>query len=279
MKYGRNFLQNPLMAHCAGKDTLMKRLLLVEGLPGTGKTTTAHRLSAHFAAKGEAVRTLLEGDARIPTNFYETAGVPAAAFDALLARHPDIPEEHWAIAARTAHYVFVRLDACAGFLADALRPWDMGDEFNRQITVAQYIPCALERVDHWVAASLSDASTTLIDSGFLQNPLNELLFRGASDGEASAFIQGIAQRLAPLHPLCFYLQRESAQAALSFARQAKGPAWADGVDALLRQTGFADFFERRFALERALLPCVPHVVCAVHASDWSDVDRQIRRLA
>lgn len=256
----------------------MKQLILVEGLPGTGKTTTTQRLSEHFASKGEKVTTLFEGDEQIPCDFYETAGIPVEVFDAFRAQHPEAADNCWGITLRTKNYVFLRLDRCTAFIADAFRKWDMGDELNREISVAQYMPCALERVDNWVASNLDNANIVIIDSGFLQNPINEMLFRMASDDEVCSFIQDIAKKLMPLNPMCFYLKRESAEIAIEFAKQAKGQGWSNRVDNMLEEAGCPNLFEHRFGLELSLLPCIPHTVCFVTGNDWGEVDRQIQKL-
>ena len=53
----------------------MKRLILIEGLPRTGKTTIAQWLSVTFTHKGIKNLLFLEGDERIPCDFFETAGI------------------------------------------------------------------------------------------------------------------------------------------------------------------------------------------------------------
>jgi len=205
------------------KDRIMKQLILVEGLPGTGKTTTAQSIFERLAAKGEKATVLFEGDERIPCDFYEMAGIPIDEFAPFRARHSDIPDELWGISLQTSNYVYLRLDKCSDFVADAFRKWDMGDECNKQVGVAQYISCASERLDHWASSSMDNQDVVIIDSGFLQNPINELLFRNAADDEIRSFITGIAETLKPLHPFCLYLCRESAQAAVFFAKQPRDP--------------------------------------------------------
>lgn len=255
----------------------MKQLILVEGLPGTGKTTATQRITEHLASKGINAAPLLEGDSEIPCDFYETAGVPIEEFETFCASHPEVADNLSGISLRTMNYVYLRLDRCSEFVADTFRKWDMGDELNQQVSVAQYIPCALERIDHWVAANLDNENTVIIDSGFLQNPINELLFRGAYDAQVCSFIQNIAERFMPLHPMCFYLKRESAKIAIDFAKQAKGPDWAARVDTMLQEAGCSDLFEHRFELELKLLPSLSHIICSILGEDWSDMDRNIEK--
>ena len=255
----------------------MKQLILLEGLPGTGKTTATRTLFDCLSPIREDAFAFFEGDERIPCDFYEMAGIPAKEFDSFHDLHSGIAKELLAVSMRTANYVYLRLDRCSEFIASTFRKWDMGDEHNQQVDVLHYVACALERLDYWVSLNACNESTVIIDSGFLQNPINELLFRGASDEVVRSFMQETMKRVKFFNPFCFYLRRESAEAAMSFARQAKGDAWSAGIDALLEMPGCANFFERRFKLELDLLPFMPHIICSVQGNDWTDFERQAER--
>lgn len=74
---------------------------------------------------------------------------------------------------------------------------------NQQVSVEQYISCALERIVQWTACNIENENIVIIDSGFLQNPVNELLFRKASDDVILSFIQQMAEIVRPLNPICF----------------------------------------------------------------------------
>lgn len=256
----------------------MKQLILIEGLPGTGKTTATKRISEHLASKCEKVVTLYEGDERIPCDFYEMAGIPIDEFEAFRTRHLETADELWAISLRTTNYVYLRLDKCSDFIADTFRKWDMGDERNQQVSVAEYMPCVLERLDSWVASNIDSEDIVVIDSGFLQNPINELLFRKASDGEVHSFIKSIIEKFKLLNPVCFYLKRESAEAAISFAKRAKGHDWSSRIDSMLAELACPNLFEHRFELELKLLPSISHIICSIRDEDWSDMDRHIEKI-
>jgi len=108
----------------------MESLILIEGLPGTGKTTLAKWLSDKFSSKGIDNLLLLEGDERIPCDFYETAGVPSAQFEKLCAGNPDVSNELYAISHKTENYYYLRIDKSPKAVEPLLRLHDIGDGSN-----------------------------------------------------------------------------------------------------------------------------------------------------
>lgn len=256
-----------------------KKLILLEGLPGTGKTTIIKWLAENLLEKGKQVTLLFEGDSQIPCDFYETAGVPKAVFDDICAKNPEVADILFKQGLFAVGYVFLRIDELPEFLQNILRCWDMGDEMNQKVTVEEYIPCALARLDYWVQSMKNECGVTLIDSGFLQNPINELLFRGATDTQVQTFIKEIAIRFQPLHPFCVYLYRSNAKDSIRFAEKVKGQEWAHRVQNLLCQLGYENHFDHRFELEMRLISTdlIPGICCQIIDDDWTYVKELITK--
>ena len=254
----------------------MKNLILIEGLPGTGKTTISKWLSDFLIKQGESVILLNEGDERIPCDFYETAGMPRNEFELLCSSNPSEQKLLFEMAIRTKSYVFLRIEKCPSHIAEKIKRWDIGDGSNQAVTAADYIPCALERLQHWVNANAEGTETIIMESGYLQNPINELLFRHATSDEVRRFINAITEVIKPLNPVCIYLQRDTAEQAIEFAKSVKGTGWAERVDGLLKQSGCEDLFQRRFQLEFELLKNIKNVTCHVHGNNWDDAKNVIR---
>ena len=127
-----------------------------------------------------------------------------------------------------------------------------------------------------MANNIND-TVLVLDSAFLQCPINEMIFRGASDEEAISYIQSIAEITKPYDPLCIYLRRQSAEIAIDFAKVVKGEQWAKGIEGMA-ETNFSDLFNRRFKLEQMLLSSIPSFVCNINGNDWSDAEVKIQRI-
>jgi adenylate kinase family enzyme len=240
-------------------------LVLVEGLPGTGKTTLSNRLFKLFTDKNMQVELLLEDNEKSPSDFYNIAGIPKSEFTSFVNVVCPV--------AKTENYVFVNLGHYADETANQLQRYNIGDEFNKFITAQEYARCTLEKWQNW-ANSYIKKSVIILDSAYMQNPINEMIFRKAADWEVEAYIKSISEILKQLNPICVYLRRENAKTSIDFAKAVKGEQWAKGIDGLA-DIGCADLFERRFILENKLLSLMSNIVCNVINYDWSEIESKI----
>jgi len=245
-----------------------RKLILIEGLPGTGKTTLSDTLFQYLRNQNKPAVLLQEAD-NIPSNFSGIVGVPHHALEGALNNLDYIT--------KTENYTFFDLisnnpDEETHAL---LHPYDLGDALNTHISAQQYAHITLEWWRYWVNKNIGD-HTLIIESAFLQCPINEMIFRKASDADVTTYIHAIAEIIRPFDPICIYLRRQSAEAAINFAKKVKSEAWGTRVDAFLAALDCTNVFERRFTLEQSLLPLVDHIVCDINGHDWSDVEVKLQ---
>jgi hypothetical protein len=167
----------------------------------------------------------------------------------------------------------VNLGHCANETANQLQRYNIGDEFNKFITAQEYARCTLEKWHNW-ANNYIKKSVIILDSAYMQNPINEMIFRKATDSEVETYIKSISEILKQFNPICVYLRRENAKTSIDFAKAVKGEQWAKGIDGLA-DIGCADLFERRFVLENKLLSLMPNIVCNINNYDWSEIESKI----
>ncbi len=248
----------------------MGRLILIEGLPGTGKTTISQWLFDLLQSKGESFTLLFEDDKRIACNFYYIAGVPK---DIFYNSFSDKITSFDSINKKTENFVYCRIDKAPKDIRQELSRWDIGDEFNKELSLQEYIECTLEWWENWVNDNTEQQ--IIMDSAFMQCPINEMIFRKATNAQIKSYISVIADLLKPFSPVCIYLRRSSAIESIEFAKAAKGPIWSAGINRL-KEMGCADLFERRFDIEFEMLSTMKHIVCEINGSDWSLAKDQIQ---
>jgi len=99
------------------RGSKMKRLIFMEGLPGTGKTALSKWLADLLNKHGENATLLLEGDERIPCDFYQMAGIPKDVYNQLVFGDVAISGQ----IIETDHFVFLRIDKCPEHIANEIR--------------------------------------------------------------------------------------------------------------------------------------------------------------
>jgi len=243
-------------------------LILVEGLLGTGKSTLSNQIFELIAEKCIQAELLLEENEKSPSNFFNIAGIPKTDFVNLV--------DETSIVTKTENYVFVNLGHCIDEEANKLQRYNVGDEFNKFISKQEYVSCTLEWWQSWVINCIKE-SVLILDSAFMQNPINEMIFRKATDSEIEAYIHAISKIIKPLNPICVYLRRENAKISIDFAKAVKGERWAKGIDGLA-DIGCSDLFDRRFVIENKILSLIPNIVCNINGYNWSDSDKKVREL-
>jgi len=221
---------------------LSRKLILIEGLPDTDKTSLSNRIFQHFNNHNKPA-ALLQATDKTSGNLSGIAGVPHNAFFGLLNNIQCI--------AKTKNYIFADLvsDNHNEEIKALLQQYHLGDASNTSISARGYAKTTLEWWQHW-ASQNADKPAIIMERAFLQNPINQMLCRKASDADIESYIRAIVDILKHFDPLCIYLRRPNGEVPTSFARQHE--------------------------LEQSLLPLIDHIVCDVDGHDWSDVDAKLQ---
>jgi hypothetical protein len=250
------------------------KLILLEGIPGSGKSSAGSFVQGMLERQGLAVRFWREGDFDHPADFEGVAGLSAAHYQDLLARFPHLAgllQQHTAV--RGADYLlsYRKLqhnhpEAMPQALVDELAGSDVYDG----LPMAEYCRLALDRWRAFCQAAAQSDTVTILECCLLQNPLTVLLARHDADPQAAReHIAQIAALIQPLHPLAIYLSPFDARAALDRVRAERPAEWADFVTWYLTEQaygqthpvtgweGVIQFYVMRQKLEVELLAGLP----------------------
>ena len=256
----------------------MQKIIFVEGLPGTGKSTISNWITTELCNQGKKAVLLEEENLTIPTNFYHIASLEKAIFHNLCQSNQDKAAALKNIAMYEKNYIFIPIDDAPDELQAELYNYELGDEYNKSFNPESYIEQSLLRVIGSLKNLNTKTNVAVIDSGLLQNPINELLYRGATDNQIKNYVKAITKLFEPYNPICIYLNRGGAKESLDFARRVKGDGWYNRIEEMLETTGSQNHFERRYQLEIELLAqnIMPWVDCNVTGNDWTSVKEIIQ---
>lgn len=271
----------------------MHRLILVEGIPGSGKSTFARRIAEHYTQKGRDTRLYIEGELH-PADLAWTACVPADALPALLAPYADLREQidrHTALEDGYAYiaYTQVRTDNLAFYAA--MEPYEV---YDGRVPLDTFTRLHMARWRAFGEAAAAD-TLTVFECALLQNHVNELLYYHlADDAQIQAHIRALMDMVLPLSPVLVYLTQPDIGetiARVASKRQSAYGAWIDRViefvetspygvrHGLRGMDGVVRSMQERRRIELAIIDTLP-MECIVLDNpryDWEAVWQTLQR--
>ena len=175
----------------------MTRLYIVEGLPSSGKSSTARHIADVLSVAGRQVSYVDEGTGRHPADYEFHAFV-----DGRIIPLADVPPEE----------------------LNALLPKKIYDGLSWETEA----PLMLDKWRQFVQEADTD-TVYVFNCVFLQNPMCETMMRfGLPEVESAAHIRQIAEIIAPLEPVIVYLHSDEVAASVRRA-SAERPGWLVAV--------------------------------------------------
>ncbi|HRQ38578.1 MAG TPA: hypothetical protein PLD25_11780 [Chloroflexota bacterium] len=259
------------------------KLFVVEGLPGSGKTTTAVFIADWLAKQGMETAVFLEGDLNHPADFESVAYLDRQEYEELLAHFPAHAAFLQSQAIEEGEGYFFRYRALQQSYPDlpelliaALAPYEIYEQ-----PVPTFQRLLRWRWQRFAETAAAGETIFIFECCFLQNPLTMLLGRHDEPIPATeAFILELAEVVRGLRPCLIYLHPGDVRATLTKIAGERPSAWLDFVIAYHTQQGhgraqgwqgfdgLVQFYEMRQAIELALLPRLPFPHLLLPHTDW-----------
>ncbi len=207
------------------------RLIMLEGLPGTGKTTNAHFLRTQLERNGKTVEWVHEVARPHPTLFFQEASLTYAEFDVFLQAHPAAAE----ILRKTA----VHRDKTVGF--DLLEmEWEYQTQIGKEtlqalrqydvwkLPIERYREATKEKWTCFAERAMHDRDTVyILDASMFQFHIFTFLLQNIAYEKLEQFIRELADIIKPLHPDLIYFHRENPAESVAFLEQSRGTKYLE----------------------------------------------------
>lgn len=268
------------------------KLILIEGIPGSGKTSAARFVCDWLTQHGKRPRLFLEGDWQHPADFESVACLDYAEYADLRAQFPaqaDFLAQHarqengeWFFSYRQMqHEHSEQPDAFFENLA-RFEIYSLPAQKHQRLL--------LQNWRKFVANALEQDVVYVFECCFLQNPITILLaYHNLPVETVRQHILALADIVSPLVPKLVYLARQDVGATLEAVHRERTPEWADFVTWYLtgqdygkahNLSGFEGviaFYAMRQAFELDVLKSLP--LSSVVIADDNDWDRRYANLA
>lgn len=246
------------------------KLILLEGIPGSGKSTAGEYLECFLKKAGFPVRFWREGDFDNPADFEGVACLNTTQYRNLVLRHLDVVEllEGQLTVRGGDHFLKYRKlqqlypERISLKLVTELSGFDVYDG----LPMDDYGRLALQRWKEFARSAELSEEITILECCFLQNPLTVMFARHNADPQyVREHVMKLSGILEPLNPLLIYLQPCDVRAALQHVRSERPREWADFVTWYLTgqaygkahhlygYEGVIQFYEMRQKFEMELL--------------------------
>lgn len=263
----------------------MSKLILIEGVPGSGKTSTARFVCDRLAQQGQQPALFLEGDWDHPADYESVACLDQSEYARLqeqfpahvsfLSQHAKRKNGEWFFSYRKMQHE--NPEQISDALFEALACFEIYD-----LPAEKHQRLMRQGWQSFAGRALDDDFTYVFECCFLQNPLTTLLARHNLPAEAIyQHVLTLADSIQLLQPRLIYLAPQNPRATLEHVRAERPQEWADYVTGYLTGQdygkvhwlngfeGVIQFYEMRQSLELEFLQGLPMPSLVVtDALDW-----------
>lgn len=273
------------------------KLVIFEGIPGSGKSTIAKRIEQYLLSKNMKAKMYREGDAH-PADLAWIACLPVNEYNELLEKYTeqkDIIEKNTKFEGDFALIAYLNL----GFLLsenDLIKFLESKEVYDGRAGLQVFKDLHFRRWQKF-SDDLNDDEIVIFECSFLQNHVNELILIYNKDYDfIRNYLSELADIISPLNPLLIYLKQNDVNETICRVADERlspkpeiEPHWLDRVmeyigksnygklNRIIDFEGLVNYFTHRQNIELKLLNDLPleSEIVVNTDFDWEEIWKQI----
>ncbi|MFS0862931.1 hypothetical protein [Fredinandcohnia sp. 179-A 10B2 NHS] len=270
------------------------KLIMIEGIPGSGKTTTAKKVSELLTSINVKNQLFLEGNANHPADYESTACLSEDHYNSLLEKYSegkDIIESYVTKKKSFSFIPYGKMSTEAVGLPEALLQ-ELGSNDVYNLPLETYCDVILERWEEFAEKAKNDDTVYIFECAFLQNPLCVLTARDDRPyPEISDFYSKFTEILTSLNPVLITINQSNTEETIDRIRKERSQDWFDFITWYYTQQSFGKnrglngydgviaYLDYRKETEALLLASFPFSKLHYDNSsyDWDKMSTEIER--
>jgi Chromatin associated protein KTI12 len=258
-------------------------LIIVEGIPGSGKSTTANFIKEHLEKKGVKAKLYQEGDTSHPADYESTACLSDSQFYNILERFPEYRDAIQECTEKKGKKYFTQyrdLENIDSSIVDDLAPYDV-----YELELDTYEEVSYNYWREFIEKTKFGDEVYIFECCFLQNPFTKFIAKhNASPLRLGNHLMKISALMKPLNPLLIYLYQENIDQSFNPVYQERSQDWRDFFtdyhvnqgygkeNGLKGYKGLVEFLERRRDQELRIIEDLPVQTLLIQNDerDWEE---------
>ncbi|WP_426272661.1 hypothetical protein [Exiguobacterium sp. R-17] len=258
------------------------KLYLMEGLPGSGKTTTAEALTCLLQKEQINTRLHIEGDLNHPADYESVAYLTMDKWTDFQSKYASLDVLRFTEVFNDYVLISYRQWQSKQDIPEAALTFLQAHDIY-ELPFESYQSLIFKKWEAFVAQALMTDTTYVFECCFLQNPLTMGLIKyDLPEATLRAYIERIATIIAPLQPVLVYVDQTDVEKSFRKALNERPTEWADGFvsyyteqaygvnHSLSGVEGTIAILQARQVLERQLLEMLPFRVERFGNEDFSE---------
>ncbi|KQY88006.1 hypothetical protein ASD24_26500 [Paenibacillus sp. Root52] len=221
---------------------MQPKLVLIEGLPGFGKTTTAQLVHDILIDMNINTQLFLEGNLDHPADYDGVACFGEYEYQELLRDHAEFSDLLRTRLMKHGNHYFLEYRKLMNEVGASI-PKELIDNIFQydiyELPIDQNRVRIMEKWEQFAKHSLHGTDTYVFDCCFIQNPVTiGMIKHGAANEVVISYVKQLASIVEQLNPLLLYVEQDDLDHSFRRAVKERPATWSEGFIEYYTNQGF-----------------------------------------